>query len=762
MSSFKESLRRFGSHGYRVGPLGLLFALAFPAAIPSSAQLTFPGRVRIQLPNGRNPASPQRLPARESADRVCPNLVSWAKPLFDEYPQQDLMHVELGRLARMEIPLFADQNFKAFFHESYTELTPQDLDTIFHQQIIVCDQSSYRTQLPGLEYAFQIRSTTSPLSYTHLPASLAALQAARENIARQLNAMQSLPASQQGYGSLRAFQTTAAADLSLVWPSERRTFQQAFSVAQARLAPAALNAGIEALLAATPSLDTLRTLREAPSTYRDLFSQVPQEQSAGLRARLDSRATAIGTAVIAEQRGTMVSFTGTQDGLKQGAAWLQQFEAVDVNELNLPGAAALAADYEQKRARQLSAYEPHLRHTIQTAPSEEALQAILDEAYPLPSDRTTPAFSLMQQAVAQRAAVFQKQRASQDAGRQRAEDAREARLSAQSSASGRPGAHSRDSAGGAEPEVHAGFTADGLQSQAVLLAIYQGNFDKIDFGRDDLRFAALANDYMKAYWDNCSRFLTADRVAMTVLTCTGGYSHMVNLRTGMQTSPDTCQGWSEVPTERFADRQLYSAVKDLEGQQQKKAIGDIFKQITNARTMSDLFPDPTNALAAAAQIDHDARALVTMNGCTSPELKHFQNNLLAFSQGGLSTRPDGSRTEYAATRAAPPGQAFQDSNYQRMLGDMVADHATSWMVNRYVPGSIRGVQVNKRDVMGRPVSISGAYEYAGGEGDKHSGKVTLDFSDGLPECMYFSDLPSNCVTPDRKLITAYGNGSYRQ
>jgi hypothetical protein len=58
-------------------------------------------------------------PARTGEpDRICPNLVSWVKPLFDEYPQQDLMRVELGRLATMEIPLFADQSFRPFFHKA--------------------------------------------------------------------------------------------------------------------------------------------------------------------------------------------------------------------------------------------------------------------------------------------------------------------------------------------------------------------------------------------------------------------------------------------------------------------------------------------------------------------------------------------------------------------------------------------------------------------------------------------------------------------
>ena len=32
--------------------------------------------------------------------------------------------------------------------------------------------------------------------------------------------------------------------------------------------------------------------------------------------------------------------------------------------------------------------------------------------------------------------------------------------------------------------------------------------------------------------------------------------------------------------------------------------------------------------------------------------------------------------------------------------------------------------------------------------------MTVDFTDGLPECMYFFDLPTTCKTPNRRIVAA--------
>ena len=108
-----------------------------------------------------------------------------------------------------------------------------------------------------------------------------------------------------------------------------------------------------------------------------------------------------------------------------------------------------------------------------------------------------------------------------------------------------------------------------------------------------------------------------------------------------------------------------------------------------------------------------------------------------------------------------PGAPFKDSNYTKLLEDLVSEHSQVWMVNRYVRGSTSGVTVSSRDQFGRPSKIVGNYLFDAFNG-RSKGSVTVQFSDGLPQCMYFFDFPTTCRSPSRRIITAYENGRYQE
>ena len=40
------------------------------------------------------------------------------------------------------------------------------------------------------------------------------------------------------------------------------------------------------------------------------------------------------------------------------------------------------------------------------------------------------------------------------------------------------------------------------------------------------------------------------------------------------------------------------------------------------------------------------------------------------------------------------------------------------------------------------------------------GSVTVTFTDGMPTCIYFSDAPSACQTPNRRIVAKYSSGGY--
>jgi len=45
---------------------------------------------------------------------------------------------------------------------------------------------------------------------------------------------------------------------------------------------------------------------------------------------------------------------------------------------------------------------------------------------------------------------------------------------------------------------------------------------------------------------------------------------------------------------------------------------------------------------------------------------------------------------------------------------------------------------------------------------KTSGGVTSTFVDGMPECLYFNDMPWSCRTPNRRIAAKYAEGAYQQ
>jgi hypothetical protein len=164
-----------------------------------------------------------------------------------------------------------------------------------------------------------------------------------------------------------------------------------------------------------------------------------------------------------------------------------------------------------------------------------------------------------------------------------------------------------------------------------------------------------------------------------------------------------------------------------------------------------------NTLGAAQTIANDTSALVRVNACNSPGLKRFQENLMLFALGKPPVRLEGGGTAPAAIRPSPETLS-KNQNFTKLLEDLVLDQSRSWVMNRFVSGSVSHVVVSSRDAEGRPAKVTGSYLYNG----QSRGSVNISFSGGLPECMYFFDFPSTCRTPNRRVVAAYATGAYGQ
>ena len=302
------------------------------------------------------------------------------------------------------------------------------------------------------------------------------------------------------------------------------------------------------------------------------------------------------------------------------------------------------------------------------------------------------------------------------------------------------------------PLTRASFSTAGLQNEKTLTHFFTGNFVDIPFDRENLPFLVMFQDYLEAYARHCAAYLPPNKVEMTRQVCVRE-QYQVN-QYGARVGTSTCVEYRTEGTGLYADPTLYAAKSNLDNVSAISVVKDTFKQLSGKNPLESAL----NTAKDAQVMENDMNRLFGLNACTSPGLKRFQENVLLFS---LNKQPVVLSGEGGATTARvqpSPGALLKDQNYTRLVEDLVLDQSKTWFMNRYAPGSTSNVVVSSKDAEGRPAKLVARYLFNG----RSPGSVTIEFSDGLPQCMYFFDLPTTCRTPNRRIVAAYSSGGYQQ
>lgn len=296
---------------------------------------------------------------------------------------------------------------------------------------------------------------------------------------------------------------------------------------------------------------------------------------------------------------------------------------------------------------------------------------------------------------------------------------------------------------------------DGLNYETELKAIYLGDFGAARIEPESLRFTSLMDQYIDAYAKQCAQHLPRNKVELTEQVCAtetvtrNGY--------GVETNR-YCSQWRTVGTGLYADPQLVGANGRIKGLLYPGQVG----------SMIGLNPSTSPIEVQRQMIDivlsfgDDMPRLLSANGCTGAATQRLQANLLRMASGeaGLKLASGATLESTRGGAGGGSGGAFIDSNYGRMIDDLIIENSRGWMLNRYVGGSTSAVSVTQRDGQGRPVNISASYLF-NQMGNRQRGSVRLTFENGLPTCLYFFDAPQTCRLPSRRIITAYEKGDYR-
>jgi hypothetical protein len=300
-----------------------------------------------------------------------------------------------------------------------------------------------------------------------------------------------------------------------------------------------------------------------------------------------------------------------------------------------------------------------------------------------------------------------------------------------------------------EPLTRSSFSANGLQHEDDLTDFFIGNFANIPFDRGSPSFSILFEQYLEAYARHCDASLDpATKVEMTRRVCADPPTQ----RPFGQPPPpfpsleQGCSTWRTVSL-GFADPVLYAAKAQLDKEQAVHLVIDVFGSKNLMGRAKDAF-----------QLTQDLDALVRLNACDGAGLRRFQENVVLFSKGKPPMLLPGAPPPVRPI--ALPAGVLADSDYNRLVEDLVADQAKTWVFNRLVPGTTSHVIVT-HDPTGRPAKILAKYLFnSPSRSDRTQGSVTVSFSDDKPECIYFSDAPTACQTPNRRIVAKYSSGGY--
>ena len=484
----------------------------------------------------------------------------------------------------------------------------------------------------------------------------------------------------------------------------------------------------------------------------DDISQVAVFASEGARRKIaeeiDGRIAELVATEARRDTVVLANFGEGLSGLEGGAKAYRELQEKYSTVLHESAVQALLDDIARRRSAGLQRAEDEIARVIGQQTSESALDGLNSRLLSVPSDRSDPVGARLVTLLESRKESLRADRLRAEAAQRQAEaERRNAEVARQMAVEQRADVPRQNAA----PQA---LVVTGLINEQVIRAFHEGDFASIEFEREDPRFGAFLQAYLRTFGTRCRSALPPSKVEMFTQEC--GAESVTRNGWGVEISR-SCARWDDVPTGIYADPDLYNTKRDLD----RLLALDTLKQAARLLMSKNAIGDMMSLAGAGASITGDIEKLLTMNPCSSTAVRRFQDNLRLFALNKPAIQLNPSRTTSAAIMPIP-GVPFRDQNYQRLLEDLVQDQSKNWLVNRFISGSVIDVTVYLRDSLGRPATVNADYAYTDMGVRRANGEVELRFTDGLPTCLYFADAPANCRTPNRRIVENYTAGKYEE
>lgn len=297
---------------------------------------------------------------------------------------------------------------------------------------------------------------------------------------------------------------------------------------------------------------------------------------------------------------------------------------------------------------------------------------------------------------------------------------------------------------------HFSINTSGLTHASLIQHLFEGEFDKLDFTRDETVFGAVFNGYIRAFSRNCKSSLPNDKIQLMRSECareqvtTNGY--------GVEVSR-VCIEYRKIPTGIFASPKVYRAYETLTSTQTITALANYFSMLGNPERLGDI----TNDAFKAREIIDDLEKLLTINGCESKAIQRLENNLIAY----IYNEPPLTFNQNKTARLTSGGVDYStEIDYSELIDDLFYADSKSWMF-KYVPGYVTIKSIQKVQGRNVPSRIEANYRYETSSGGRLDTAV-LTFKNGVPDCITYPSFFTPCKAVNRTVIAKLRQGYYNR
>lgn len=516
---------------------------------------------------------------------------------------------------------------------------------------------------------------------------------------------------------------------------------------RAALAPALAQAWLATAEGLPSTPEGAATLRAGQRDLADVLPLLPAETRQALGARADALVEAGVAAEVQAQEARLAGTPATADGARSLVAWEAAFNQRFGDFSAAPSVQRALRTLSDTRTQVLlpllPGWKAQLAAMAPTGAEVAARRAELAALFgPAAGGRGHPLQAEFNAALTAREAAVRQLQAAEE--QQRLQTAQRAAAVAVAGPAGAAVMKAGD------------FNRPAGPAGEALGALFAGDFSRVGIEATSMEMSTLVGAYISGYSRKCKSHLSDPVELMRTVCDRESITYQGRGTIYEREVSRTCVQSHQEPTGVFAERSLHEATQARMSEKMGASMRMVFGMLSGRGGLESMAGMVGN-VKTLAEAGQQAAAL---NTCDSPALARLRVNVENYLRGQPGITLEGITPIGVAMLPTAPGEAYRDSDYARLLDDLVRASAAEWAFNRYQPNSIGGVRVHARDPGGRPLRVEASYRFSG-MNRQQQGSVALEFHEGRPACLYFNDAPGTCRPPKPAIASDYIAGKYR-